>query len=98
MMPDLPAWGYYAIGGIWALCALFAGAYWVVSWELSRERQNPPAKRPPPTIAEQAIDLFLEYRDVHGYSEERAKNQALIDMAEAALVEIPPLFRASGRR
>lgn len=41
------------------------------------------------SIAEQAIGLFLEYRDVHGYSEESARNQALIDLAEGASVEIP---------
>ena len=33
-------------------------------------------------IAKQAIELFLEYRDVHGYSEEKAKEAALIELLD----------------
>ena len=33
-------------------------------------------------MAKQAIELFLEYRDVHGYSEEKAKEAALIELLD----------------
>ena len=33
-------------------------------------------------IAKQAIELFIEYRDVHGYNEEKAKEAALIELLE----------------
>lgn len=56
---------------------------------LERSARLDEAERQMGSIAEGAIDLFLEYRDVHGYSEESARNQALIDMVEAASVEIP---------
>ncbi len=35
-------------------------------------------------LAEDAIGLFLEYRDVHGYSEERAAALAIIEVREGA--------------
>lgn len=38
----------------------------------------------PRQIAEDAIDLFLEYRDIHGYDEERAKAQAILDVIEGS--------------
>ena len=34
------------------------------------------------TFAESTINLFLEYRDRHGYSVERAKEAALLDMTD----------------
>jgi hypothetical protein len=33
-------------------------------------------------IAEDAVNLFIEYRDVHGFIEEDAKLQALAEIAE----------------
>jgi len=35
-------------------------------------------------IADDAIDLFLEYRDEHGYSEEDARRSAAVETAEGA--------------
>jgi hypothetical protein len=35
-------------------------------------------------IAEQAIDLFLENRDVHGHDEARAKREAVTGVSEGA--------------
>lgn len=32
-------------------------------------------------FAIESIDLFIEYRDVHGYKENDAKNQAALDMS-----------------
>lgn len=40
------------------------------------------------TTAESAIDLFIEYRDKHGYSEEKAKNKALLEFHDAELCDI----------
>lgn len=37
--------------------------------------------------AEDAIGLFIEYRDVYGYSEEDAKVQALAEVAEGTSPE-----------
>lgn len=37
--------------------------------------------------AEDAIGLFLEYRDVHGYEEERAKAAALLEVFEGTSPE-----------
>lgn len=34
-------------------------------------------------IAEEAIGLFLEYRDVHGYDEEQAKDKAVQEVIQA---------------
>ena len=35
------------------------------------------------TFAENCIDMFLEYRDVHGYSDEKeARGRALVDIQE----------------
>jgi hypothetical protein len=42
-------------------------------------------------IAEDAIDLFLEYRDKHGHDEEAAKAAALNEFAEAASPEVRAL-------
>jgi len=39
-------------------------------------------------IADDAIGLFLEYRDQFGYAEGEARAQALIDVAEGASVDI----------
>jgi len=33
-------------------------------------------------IARDAIDLFFEYRDVHGYSEQEAKGKAVNEVQE----------------
>jgi len=33
-------------------------------------------------IARDAIDLFLEYRDVHGYNEKDAKDRAIFECDE----------------
>jgi len=35
-------------------------------------------------IADQAIGLFLEYRDVHGHDEESARSHATTEVAEGA--------------
>jgi len=35
-----------------------------------------------PDVAEQAIDLFLEYRDVHGFPEKEAKEKAVYEFQE----------------
>jgi hypothetical protein len=37
-------------------------------------------------IADQAIGLFLEYRDVHGHDEESARRAAALEVAEGASV------------
>ena len=42
----------------------------------------------PAQIAEDAINLFIEYRDVHGYDEEAAKAQAISEVIEGATAEI----------
>ena len=36
------------------------------------------------SIADDAIGLFLEYRDEHGYSEEAARSAAAVETAEGA--------------
>ena len=41
-------------------------------------------------IAKEAIELFLEYRDIHGYSEEASKASALLEFVEAENANIPP--------
>jgi hypothetical protein len=53
--------------------------------------------------AEDAIDLFIEFRDVHGYSEEDAKTHALAEVWEgtspatyAELEELREWQRAGG--
>ncbi len=33
-------------------------------------------------MAKQVIELFLEYRDIHGYNEEKAKEAALIELLD----------------
>ena len=40
----------------------------------------------PSSLADQAIGLFLEYRDMHGYSEEDARRAAVLEVAEGAAV------------
>ena len=37
----------------------------------------------PEQIADEAIELFLEYRDVHGYSEQDARVAVVRDVVEA---------------
>jgi hypothetical protein len=37
-------------------------------------------------LADEAIGLFLEYRDVHGYTEEDARRAAALEVAEGAAV------------
>jgi hypothetical protein len=36
------------------------------------------------SVADDAIGLFLEYRDQHGYSEEDARRSAAVETAEGA--------------
>lgn len=40
----------------------------------------------PYDIADQAIGLFIEYRDVHGYTEDNARAAAALEVAEGAAV------------
>jgi hypothetical protein len=50
-------------------------------------------------LADEAIGLFLEYRDVHGYSEETARSAAVAEVNDGIAAEqelrqmgeIPPL-------
>lgn len=42
-------------------------------------------------IADDAIGLFIEYRDRHGYDEDRARAQAVIDVIEGASVDVDAL-------
>jgi hypothetical protein len=37
-------------------------------------------------LADEAIGLFLEYRDQHGYTEEAARRAAALEVAEGAAV------------
>lgn len=37
-------------------------------------------------LADQAIGLFLEYRDTHGYSENDARRAAALEVADGAAV------------
>jgi len=38
-------------------------------------------------LVEEAIDLFLEYRDKYGFSEEQAKNKAIAEIQEYEVLE-----------
>jgi hypothetical protein len=40
----------------------------------------------PLELADQAIGLFLEYRDMHGYTETAAREAAALEIAEGAAV------------
>ena len=40
----------------------------------------------PIQLADEAIGLFLEYRDVHGYTEEMARAKAVLEVADAVSV------------
>jgi hypothetical protein len=42
----------------------------------------------PAQIAEDAINLFIEYRDVHDYDEDNAKAAAILDVVEGASVNM----------
>ena len=38
-------------------------------------------------LVEEAMDLFLEYRDKYGFSEEQAKNKAIAEIQEYEVLE-----------
>jgi hypothetical protein len=40
------------------------------------------------TLADNAIGLFLEYRDVHGYEEEAARRAAILDVVDGATMAL----------
>jgi hypothetical protein len=40
----------------------------------------------PAQIADEAIGLFIEFRDVHGYPEEEARAHAVLGVAEGAAI------------
>lgn len=40
-------------------------------------------------VAEDAIRLFIEFRDVHGYSESRAQHAAICEVIEGMAAEGP---------
>ncbi len=42
----------------------------------------------PFTIADQAIGLFLEYRDVHGHSEDSARLEAVREVSDGIAAEL----------
>ena len=48
----------------------------------------------PYRLADEAIGLFLEYRDVHGYDEESARLAAATDTAQGVDAEVE--LRAAG--
>jgi hypothetical protein len=52
----------------------------------------------PYELADQAIGLFLEYRDVHGYAEDDARRAAALEVAEGAAVTDADLGGDSGGR
>jgi len=44
-------------------------------------------------LADQAIGLFLEYRDVHGYTEEDARRAASLEVSDGATVDLAEIGR-----
>ena len=57
--------------------------------EVTRSRRE----YPPFDLANQAIGLFLEYRDAHGHSEDDARRAAALEVAEGAAVTDADLGR-----
>lgn len=39
-------------------------------------------------IADEAIGLFIEYRDQHGFDEDAARRQAVADVTEGACADV----------
>jgi len=39
-------------------------------------------------LVEEAIDMFLEYRDQYGFSEEQAKDKAIAEIQEYEVLEV----------